>query len=189
MVVISLGNLLTGLVAVCVGQLSADPSMSKSKGNESCRRSSSDDVSSDVTGAAGLASRGHGLRDDPGRFGAVTFPLYSIFFKEDFDNLDKGPKLNEDVYDFVEDKIVFGDDSFIMEVVSHKNPQVFEMVIDDTVVNKHSFMKDFSNYQNFVVSFSNNEVKPRFEDQVVKDKKPLDGTRILEDEFFQTDGE
>ncbi|KAK9138904.1 hypothetical protein Sjap_009498 [Stephania japonica] len=33
-VMTSVGNLLTGLVAVCVGQLSADPGMSKSKGKE-----------------------------------------------------------------------------------------------------------------------------------------------------------
>ncbi|KAK9090644.1 hypothetical protein Sjap_023821 [Stephania japonica] len=57
----SLGNLLTGLVAVCVGQLSADPGTSKSKGKESCRRGSSDDMSDDVTGAAGLAGIGRGL--------------------------------------------------------------------------------------------------------------------------------
>ncbi|KAK9110498.1 hypothetical protein Sjap_018558 [Stephania japonica] len=66
----SLGNLLTGLIAVCVGQLSADPGTSKSKGKESYGRGSSDDVSSDVTGAAGLANGGRGSQDDPGRLGS-----------------------------------------------------------------------------------------------------------------------
>ncbi|KAK9126278.1 hypothetical protein Scep_015124 [Stephania cephalantha] len=63
----------------------------------------------------------------------------------------------------MEDKIVFGDDGFVIEVVSFKNPQVLEVVVGDTIVNKSS-VKDFSNYQNFVVNFSDDEVKPVFED-------------------------
>ncbi|KAK9084710.1 hypothetical protein Sjap_025121 [Stephania japonica] len=52
------------LVVACVGQLSADPSTSKSKGKESSEHGSSDDVSGDVTVIAGLASGGHWSWDD-----------------------------------------------------------------------------------------------------------------------------
>ncbi|KAK9100180.1 hypothetical protein Scep_023610 [Stephania cephalantha] len=53
-----------------------------------------------------------------------------IFFDEDFDNLDKGPKFDDDGPDFVEDKVVFGDDDFVIEVVSHKNPQAAELEVE-----------------------------------------------------------
>ncbi|KAK9129390.1 hypothetical protein Sjap_009877 [Stephania japonica] len=56
MVVTSLGNLLTGLVAVCVGQLSADLGTSKSKGNEALPSLRAEGV-------------GHGA---PSEIGAVT---------------------------------------------------------------------------------------------------------------------
>ncbi|KAK9144694.1 hypothetical protein Sjap_004597 [Stephania japonica] len=77
MVVTSLGNLLTGLVAVCVGQLSADPGLvTRSITPQSCGRGSSDDVSGDVTGAAGLEGRRRGSRGGPGRFRAVAVRMW-----------------------------------------------------------------------------------------------------------------
>ncbi|KAK9084011.1 hypothetical protein Scep_030482 [Stephania cephalantha] len=47
-----------------------------------------------------------------------------IFFYEDFHNLDEGQKFDDDGRDFMEDKAVFGDDGFVIEVVSQINPQV-----------------------------------------------------------------
>ncbi|KAK9096348.1 hypothetical protein Sjap_021845 [Stephania japonica] len=65
----SLGNLLIGIVVVCVGQLSADPGTSKSKGKKSYGHGSSDDVSGDMTGAAGLTNERRGSQDDLGKLG------------------------------------------------------------------------------------------------------------------------
>ncbi|KAK9086677.1 hypothetical protein Syun_029071 [Stephania yunnanensis] len=93
-----------------------------------------------------------------------------IFFYEDFHNLDEGQKFDDDGRDFMEDKAVFGDDGFVIEVVSHINPQVLEVVVSNTVVNKSS-MKDFSNNHNFVVSFLDDEVKPIFINKVTPDRK------------------
>ncbi|KAK9096247.1 hypothetical protein Sjap_021744 [Stephania japonica] len=38
----------------------------------------------------------------------------SIFFKEDYDNLDEGSKFDDDGHDFAVDKVVFGDDGFVI---------------------------------------------------------------------------
>ncbi|KAK9122956.1 hypothetical protein Sjap_012558 [Stephania japonica] len=101
-----------------------------------------------------------------------------IFFVEESKNFDEEPKFVSDGYDFVENKIVFGEDGFVIEVVSKfKVPQVLEGVVGDTHVNK-SFVKDFSNYHNFVVSFSDYEIKPIFEDKFVSDYKPCEGMKI-----------
>ncbi|KAK9091398.1 hypothetical protein Sjap_024575 [Stephania japonica] len=108
-----------------------------------------------------------------------------IFFEEDFDNFDEEPKFDNDGYDFVGDKIAFGEDglkflkiAFVIEVVSLvKIPQVLEEVVGDTGVNK-SFVRDFSNYHNFVVIFSDYEIKPIFENKFVSDHKQREGTKI-----------
>ncbi|KAK9116737.1 hypothetical protein Sjap_015684 [Stephania japonica] len=102
-----------------------------------------------------------------------------IFFEEESKNFDEAPKFDSDGYNFVEDKIVFGEDDFVIEVVSlFKVPQVFEEVVGDTSVNK-SFVNDFSNYQNYVVSLSNYEIKP-IEDKFVSDHKPYEEMNFLE---------
>ncbi|KAK9128552.1 hypothetical protein Syun_017349 [Stephania yunnanensis] len=59
-----------------------------------------------------------------------------IFFKEDSDDLDKGPKFDNDEHDFVEDKV------------------------------------------NFVVRFSDDDVKPIFEDKVVPNQKYREKMKI-----------
>ncbi|KAK9156187.1 hypothetical protein Sjap_003667 [Stephania japonica] len=41
-----------------------------------------------------------------------------IFFEEDFENFDEEPKFDSDGYDFVEDKLIFGEDGLVIEVVS-----------------------------------------------------------------------
>ncbi|KAK9085349.1 hypothetical protein Sjap_025760 [Stephania japonica] len=41
-----------------------------------------------------------------------------IFFEEDFKNFDEEPKVDSDRYDFVEDKLVFGEEGLVIEVVS-----------------------------------------------------------------------
>ncbi|KAK9103146.1 hypothetical protein Sjap_020400 [Stephania japonica] len=93
------------------------------------------------------------------------------------DNLDEGPKFDDDGCNLVEDKVVFGDDGFIIKVVSHNNPQMLGDMVGDVVVNKSS-MNNFSNYQNFVVSVSDDEVKTIFEDKVIMDRKVCEGTKI-----------
>ncbi|KAK9157409.1 hypothetical protein Scep_003983 [Stephania cephalantha] len=89
----------------------------------------------------------------------------------------KGLKFDDDGCDFVEDKVVFGDDGFVIEVVSRKYPQELEVAVGDTVVNK-SFVKDFSNYQNFIVSFSDDKVKLIFEDKAILDGMTCEDTKI-----------
>ncbi|KAK9117735.1 hypothetical protein Sjap_016682 [Stephania japonica] len=92
-------------------------------------------------------------------------------------NFDELLKSDSDGYDFVEDKIVFREDDFVIEVVSlFKVPQVFE-VVGDTGANK-SFVKDFFNYHNLIVSLSDYEIKPIFENKFVSDHKPREGTKI-----------
>ncbi|KAK9158931.1 hypothetical protein Scep_005505 [Stephania cephalantha] len=75
-----------------------------------------------------------------------------IFFEEDSDNLDEGPKFDDDGCDFVEDKVVSGDDGFIIEVVSYKDPQVLKVVVGGTIVNKSS-VKDFSTINSLLLAF------------------------------------
>ncbi|KAK9162855.1 hypothetical protein Syun_003757 [Stephania yunnanensis] len=43
----------------------------------------------------------------------------SIFFEDDSDNFDNAPKFDDDGHDFVDDKLVFGDNDFVVEVISH----------------------------------------------------------------------
>ncbi|KAK9157809.1 hypothetical protein Scep_004383 [Stephania cephalantha] len=93
-----------------------------------------------------------------------------IFFTENSNNLDEGPKFDDDMHNFIEDKVVFGDDGFVIKVVSHKNPQVLEVVVGNTIVNK-SYVKDITNYHNFVVNFSKDKVKPSFKDKVLLNQK------------------
>ncbi|KAK9122920.1 hypothetical protein Sjap_012522 [Stephania japonica] len=62
-----------------------------------------------------------------------------FFFEEDFENFDEEPKFDNDVYDFMEDKLVFGDDGLIIEVISLFGvPQVLEEVVRDVGVNNDS---------------------------------------------------
>ncbi|KAK9137698.1 hypothetical protein Sjap_008292 [Stephania japonica] len=62
-----------------------------------------------------------------------------IFFEEDFENFDEEPKFDSDGYDFVEDKLVFGEDGFVIEVVSlFEVSQVLEEVVRDVEVNNDS---------------------------------------------------
>ncbi|KAK9125532.1 hypothetical protein Scep_014378 [Stephania cephalantha] len=44
-----------------------------------------------------------------------------IFFKEDSNNFDNAPKFDGDGHDFVENKLVFRDNGFVIEVISHPN--------------------------------------------------------------------
>ncbi|KAK9146524.1 hypothetical protein Sjap_006427 [Stephania japonica] len=107
-----------------------------------------------------------------------------IFFEEDSENLDEGPKFDNDGHDFVENKVVFGDDNFFVEVVYRKNTQVLEMVIGDTVVNKSS-LKNFSNYDKVDAIFfeddsDNLDEGPKFNN---------DGHNLVEDKVvFGDDG-
>ncbi|KAK9115969.1 hypothetical protein Sjap_014916 [Stephania japonica] len=58
-----------------------------------------------------------------------------IFFEEESKNFNEAPKFDSDGYNFVEDKIVFGEVDFVIEVVSlFKVPQVLEEVVGDTGV-------------------------------------------------------
>ncbi|KAK9091604.1 hypothetical protein Sjap_024781 [Stephania japonica] len=62
-----------------------------------------------------------------------------IFFEEDFENFDEEPKFDSDGYDFVEDKLIFGEDGLIIEVVSlFEVPQELEEVVRDVDVNNDS---------------------------------------------------
>ncbi|KAK9107631.1 hypothetical protein Syun_023642 [Stephania yunnanensis] len=72
-----------------------------------------------------------------------------IFFEDDSDNLNERPKFDDDGRDFVEDKVVFGKDDFVIEVVSQKNSQVLEVVVGDMIVNK-SYVKDFSDLSELI---------------------------------------
>ncbi|KAK9153172.1 hypothetical protein Sjap_000652 [Stephania japonica] len=60
-----------------------------------------------------------------------------LIFFENSDNFDEAPKFDDDGYDFVEDELVFRDDGFVIEVISHsKSPQMLEDVVGDAVVEK-----------------------------------------------------
>ncbi|KAK9089027.1 hypothetical protein Scep_028109 [Stephania cephalantha] len=60
-----------------------------------------------------------------------------IFFEEDSDNFDEEPKFNGVGCEFVEDKLVFGDDNIVIEVISHsKSPGILEKVVGDAIVEK-----------------------------------------------------
>ncbi|KAK9145026.1 hypothetical protein Sjap_004929 [Stephania japonica] len=62
-----------------------------------------------------------------------------IFFEEDFENFDEEPKFDSDGYGFVEDKLVFGEDGLVIEVVSlFEVPQELEEVVRDVDVNNDS---------------------------------------------------
>ncbi|KAK9137772.1 hypothetical protein Sjap_008366 [Stephania japonica] len=62
-----------------------------------------------------------------------------IFFKEESDNFDKVPKFDSDRHNFVEDKLVFGEDGLVIQVVSlFEVPQVLEEVVRDVSVNNDS---------------------------------------------------
>ncbi|KAK9137703.1 hypothetical protein Sjap_008297 [Stephania japonica] len=60
-----------------------------------------------------------------------------IFFEEDFKNFDEEPKFDSDGYDFVEDKLVFGEDGLVIEVISlfEVSPELEEVVRDVDVNN------------------------------------------------------
>ncbi|KAK9163335.1 hypothetical protein Syun_004237 [Stephania yunnanensis] len=75
--------------------------------------------------------------------------VHLIFFEEDFDNLDEGPKFDNDGCYFMEDKVVFVDGDSVIEVVSHKNLQVLEVVVDDEV----KFEEELSMFENFAFKF------------------------------------
>ncbi|KAK9122697.1 hypothetical protein Sjap_012299 [Stephania japonica] len=62
-----------------------------------------------------------------------------IFFEEDFENFDEEPKFDSDGYDFVEDKLIFGEDGLAIEVVSlFEVHQELEEVVRDVDVNNDS---------------------------------------------------
>ncbi|KAK9123567.1 hypothetical protein Sjap_013169 [Stephania japonica] len=104
-----------------------------------------------------------------------------IFFEEESVNFIEVPKFDSDEYKFVEDKIAFGDDSFVIEVVLlFEVPQVFEEVVDDTGINKSS-LKDFSNYRIFVVHFSDDEESANFDGSAKVDS---DGYDFVEDKII-----
>ncbi|KAK9151171.1 hypothetical protein Syun_009480 [Stephania yunnanensis] len=46
-----------------------------------------------------------------------------IFFEEDFDNFDEAPKFDGDGHDFVENKLVFGDNDFVIKVTPNAHFQ------------------------------------------------------------------
>ncbi|KAK9128591.1 hypothetical protein Syun_017388 [Stephania yunnanensis] len=59
-----------------------------------------------------------------------------------FDNYDEVPKFDSDGHDFAEDKLVFADDGFVIEVISHsKSSRVLEEVVVDGVVNNYPVKK------------------------------------------------
>ncbi|KAK9096253.1 hypothetical protein Sjap_021750 [Stephania japonica] len=62
-----------------------------------------------------------------------------IFFEEDFDNFGEEPKFDIDGYDFIEDKLVFGKDGLVIEVVSLLEvPQVREEVVHNVSIHNDS---------------------------------------------------
>ncbi|KAK9100582.1 hypothetical protein Scep_024012 [Stephania cephalantha] len=71
-----------------------------------------------------------------------NFEIDPIFFKEDFDNLDKGPKFNDDGHDFVEDKIGFGDEGFVIEV--YRDTKYDKGVVARVCTLKDTFRHNFT---------------------------------------------
>ncbi|KAK9119278.1 hypothetical protein Scep_017371 [Stephania cephalantha] len=106
--------------------------------------------------------------------------------EEEFVSEEEINEFDDDGRDFVGDKVVFGEDDFVIEVVSHKNPQVLEVVVGDMIVNKSS-VKNFSDYQKlFVVSFLDDV--HIFEVKVVPNHKSRENTKI-QGRIFRTGGE
>ncbi|KAK9155129.1 hypothetical protein Sjap_002609 [Stephania japonica] len=116
-----------------------------------------------------------------------------IFFEEDFENFDEEPKFDSDGYDFVEDKLIFGEDSLVIEVVSlFEVPQELEEVVRDVDVNNDSlgliakakvlkfatnvgicvdgYLHDFSS-QNNVLFYLFKHVETSCDDFIVKNEK------------------
>ncbi|KAK9146566.1 hypothetical protein Sjap_006469 [Stephania japonica] len=117
-----------------------------------------------------------------------------IFFEEDSDNFDEEPKFDSDGYDFVEDKLVFGEDGLVIEVVSSlvEVPQVLEKEVHDLIINNDSlsliakakvlkfatnddvyvkgYLHDFFG-QNNVLFYLFKHVKTSFDDFIVKTGK------------------
>ncbi|KAK9125033.1 hypothetical protein Scep_013879 [Stephania cephalantha] len=61
-----------------------------------------------------------------------------IFFEDDSDNLNETPKFDGNGHDFVEEKLFFGRNDFVIEVISHsKSPRMYEEVVGDVVVKKN----------------------------------------------------
>ncbi|KAK9160504.1 hypothetical protein Syun_006845 [Stephania yunnanensis] len=61
----------------------------------------------------------------------------SIFLDEDSNNIDEVAKFDSDGHDFLEDKLVFGDNGFVIEMISHfKSPRMLKEVVDDVIVKK-----------------------------------------------------
>ncbi|KAK9109320.1 hypothetical protein Sjap_017380 [Stephania japonica] len=123
-----------------------------------------------------------------------------IFFEEDFENFDEEPKFDSDGYDFVEDKLIFGDDDLVIEVVSlFEVPQELEEVVRDVDVNNDSlgliakakvlkfatndgvcvdgYLHDFSG-QNNVLIYLFKHVETSCDDFIVKVEKTCKGTKI-----------
>ncbi|KAK9085390.1 hypothetical protein Sjap_025801 [Stephania japonica] len=126
-----------------------------------------------------------------------------IFFEEDFENFDEEPKFESDGYDFVEDKLIFGEDGLVIEVVSlFEVPQELEEVVRDVDVNNDSlgliakakvlkfatnddvcvdgYLHDFSG-QNNVLIYLFKHVETSCDDFIVKIEKTIE----FEDEFSQ----
>ncbi|KAK9155400.1 hypothetical protein Sjap_002880 [Stephania japonica] len=132
----------------------------------------------------------------------VEFGFDPIFFEEDFENFDEEPKFDSDGYDFVEDKLVFGDDSLVIEVVLlFEVPQELEEVVCDVDVNNDSlgliakakvhkfatndgicvdgYLHDFSS-QNNVLFYLFKHVQTSCDDFIVKVEKTREGRYLLD---------
>ncbi|KAK9137804.1 hypothetical protein Sjap_008398 [Stephania japonica] len=130
-----------------------------------------------------------------------------IFFEEDFENFDEEPKFDSDGYEFVEDKLIFGEDGLVVEVVSlFEVPQELEEVVRDVDVNNDSldliakakvlkfvtndsvcvdgYLHDFSG-QNNVLIYLFKHVETSCDDFIVKVEKTCK-VRKFEDEFLST---
>ncbi|KAK9090844.1 hypothetical protein Sjap_024021 [Stephania japonica] len=123
-----------------------------------------------------------------------------IFFEEDFENFDEEPKFDSDGYDFMEEKLVFGEDGLVIEVVSlFEVPQELEEVVRDVNVNNDSlgliakakvlkfatndgicvdgYLHDFSS-QNNVLFYLFKHVETSCDDFIIKAEKTHEGTKI-----------
>ncbi|KAK9137705.1 hypothetical protein Sjap_008299 [Stephania japonica] len=123
-----------------------------------------------------------------------------IFFEEDFENFDEEPKFDTDGYDFVEDKLVFGEDSLVIEVVSlFEVSQELEEVVRNVDVNNDSlgliakakvlkfatndgicidgYLHDFSSKNN-VLFYLFKHVETSCDDFIVKAEKTCEGMKI-----------
>ncbi|KAK9153964.1 hypothetical protein Sjap_001444 [Stephania japonica] len=86
--------------------------------------------------------------------------------EEIYVNFDKPPKFDVGDEDFIEDRVVFGDDGHVIKVISQSaSPQVLEIVVDNGVEDNYLIEKSF-------------EVNVSFEDEVVLGQKMREGTKI-----------